>query len=153
MPFYLPEVIRRLARAGAILELPPQVATWPAEVEEDALRAALRGFQAELRGVAQRASELLGSLPDPEEFVHMDEPEISVADFPPSLYLKLSGAVDRVAEDAAELAQAVESALAATPESLRAEWVAQNIPDELAPIVTGAGGPTVAGSLSTVEEP
>jgi hypothetical protein len=134
----LTETIAMLVRGGAVLEL-SQADPWPEGVDEERLRDTLRGFQAELLSLAQRAADLYKSLPEPPELVHgVDDPEGSIDDVPPGVYFHLTGVLDLVVGDCAELAKAIGDALEASPESLRADWIQRNVPGELRRLIPGA---------------
>ena len=134
----LPQTIAMLVRGGAVLEL-SQADPWPEGVDEERLRDTLRDFQAELQSLAQRAAELYKSLPEPPEFVHgKDDPAGALDDVPPGVYFHLTDVLDLVAGDCAELEKTVGDGLAASTESLRADWIGRNIPEELRPLIPGA---------------
>ena len=126
----LEAAIETLSRAGVRLVFPEHIdafqTTWPAEssISEQDLRSELQGIRTDLETLRQRTEDLLGRLPDPPEYQLND-----VDEAPASVYFILRDAVIYLDDEVlGPAAREVDGALAATPQSIRAEWLARQVP-------------------------
>ncbi len=97
--------------------LAPQIA-WPADgpLSEAELRSEIRSLCDSAQALHERAQELFDRLPEPPDGEFEDE-------VPPSVYFVLVNAVSMITDHVPEILKSVDRQFVATPESLRGEWL------------------------------
>jgi hypothetical protein len=138
----LEDAVERLAKGGARIhftfpeELMKGQSSWPEDcpVSEEELREELGAALVEIRGLGERIKQLKDRLPPAPE--DLGEAPGGFEDGPASVYETLSSVVTYVVDDVIpDIERQVTQALAATPESLRSEWLKHQVPRTVAELL------------------